>query len=215
MAIDDITLNATSIANLTLSHLGQKPLTTDIATDVAANNPSAVAINTHWGPVRNDLFREFKWPFANVIQPMQIQTGVNQDMYPEWLYFYVYTANAATVWYVFDSATVEEKEEQAYEVVYNPTLNKRVICCNVTNTSSAFNEYTYNVTDTTLWDTKFVIAFSYRLASAIAKTLTGDGAIGEKLMLISNGIISEAKRIASHEKKKKPKQSQSTINARG
>ena len=79
----------------------------------------------------------------------------------------------------------------------------------------AYCEYTTNLTDTTFWDTKFVMAFSYRLAAAIAKTLTGDGSISKDLMLISNGYIAEAKRIAAHEKKKKPTQSQSTKNARG
>ena len=215
MAIDDLTLNVTTICNLALSHLGQKRLASGLATDLENNNPSAIAIDTHWTASRNDVFSEFKWPFATVIEPMQVQVDVNDTMYPEWLYFYVYTENAATVWNVFDPSTVEQKEEQEFEVVYRPALNKKVICCNITNTSSAFNEYTYNVTDTLLWSPKFIMAFSYRLAAAIAVTLTGSKEKALELMTIYNAFIHEAKRIAHVQKKKKPAQTAGIVNARG
>lgn len=215
MAIDDITLNTTSICDLSLSHLGMKGLTTSLSADVAANNPSAIAINKHWGPARNDVFSEFKWPFANVIQPMQMQVDVSEDDYPEWESFFVYTLNAATIWNIFDESTVEEKEDNLFEVVYNIGLAVRVLCCNLSTLNNAYCEYTHNVIDTTLWSPKFVMAFSYRLAAAICVALTGDAEKALKLMTIYNAYIHEAKRIASSEKKKKPGQTNSIVNSRG
>jgi hypothetical protein len=214
MALTDLTLNTTSIANLALSHLGMTAIT-DLNVDAANNNPSAVAINAHWGPCRNDVFSEFKWPFATVIEPMQVQASVSIDDYPEWSYFFVYTANAATVWNVFDSSTVKTKHENQFEVVYNPTLQKRIICCNLTWTSFAFNEYTYNVTDPTFWSPKFVMAFSYRLAASICMILTGDEKKSLFLMDLYRGFIHEAKRVSSSEKKTKPDQNNPIVNARG
>jgi len=215
MALTDLTLNTTSIANLALSHLGMKPIT-DLDTDAAAYNPAAIAINLHWGPVRNDLFSEYQWSFANVVEPMQVQAGVSISDYPEWQYFYVYTANAATVWNVFDPGSVEEKEENQFEVVYNPDLAVRIICCNVTNASvAAYCEYTYNVTDPTLWSPKFVMAFSYRLASSICVDLTGDEKKALTLMQLSSAYIHDSKRIGSSEKKNKPHQSNPIVASRG
>ena len=192
-----------------------KPIT-DLTTDAAANNPSALAINKHWGPCRNDLFREFQWSFANVIEPMEMVLTVTQDDdYPEWASFYTYTENAATIWHVFDESTVKTKSENQFEVVYNPTLNERLICCDLSTYNAAWCEYTYNVTDTLLWDTKFIMAFSYRLASAICMELTGDAEKALKLTQLYNAILHEAKRIDSREKKSKPTQSNPIVDARG
>ncbi len=212
--IDDITLNTASICNLALSHLGMKAIT-DIDTDVALKNPSAVSLNKHWGPCRNDVFREFKWPFATVIEPMELMTSVDTDDYPEWQSFYTYPAAACTVWYVYDSSTVSKKHERMFEIVYNPDLKEKVICCNCDTTNAAYCEYTYNVTDPTSWDTKFVMAFSYRLASAICMELVGDEKRALSLMNIYNAILHEAKRIAHSEKKRKPDQSNPIVDARG
>ena len=82
MALDDITLNQASICNMALSHLGMKPII-DITTSVAANKPAGLALNRHWGPCRNDVFREFKWPFANVQGTINNRVDVTSFDYPE------------------------------------------------------------------------------------------------------------------------------------
>jgi len=214
MAITDLTMNVASVCNLALSHLGMKPIT-DLDTDVALNNPSALALSRHWGPCRNDVFREFKWPFATCQGQILHRTDIATTVYPEWDFFTTYPSSAVTVWNVYDATNADRKHEQLFEVVYNPTLAERVLLCSLDTQNTAYVEYTYNVTDTLLWDTKFTMAFSYRLASSICMELTGDDKKSLTLMEIYNAYIHEAKRIAHHEKKKKPGQSNPIVDSRG
>lgn len=214
MAITDLTQDTNAICNLALSHIGMKSLT-DLDLEISANNPSALAIEKQWGPCRNDVFRDFKWPFANVIDLMTVLTTVDDDDYPEWDAFYEYPPTACIAWAVFDASTVKTKHENQFEVVYNPVLGTKIICCDLSTATSAYCEYTYNVTDPTKWDTKFVMAFSYRLAAAICVDLTGDSKKALELLNIYGAYIQEAKRLAHYEKKSKPTQSNPTVSARG
>ena len=191
-----------------------KPIT-DLTTDVSVNNPSALAINKQWGPCRNEVLSDFKYPFATVIDVMTLNTSVDEDDYPEWESFYTYPSSACKIWYVFDESTVATKHEQQFEVVYNPTLEEKIICCNCDTLNSAYVEYSYNVTDTTKWEPKFVMAFSFRLASAICVELTGDSDKATNLMQVYMAYIHDAKRIAHFEKKSKPTQSNPIVDARG
>ena len=214
MAITDLTMNVASVCNLALSHLGMKPIT-DLDTDVALNNPSALALNRHWGPCRNDVFREFKWPFATCQDTILHRTDIASTVYPEWDFFTTYPSSAVTVWNVYDATNADKKHEQLFEVVYNPTLGERVLLCDLDTVNTAYCEYTYNVTDTLLWDTKFIMAFSYRLSASICMELTGDDKKALTLMEIYNNYIHEAKRLAHHEKKRKPGQSNPIVDSRG
>lgn len=215
MAIDDLTLNVTSICNLALTHLGMKTIT-DLTAGVTANNPSALALNVQWGPSRNDVFREFRWPFATVHELIYNRTDVSVSTeYPEWEFATTYPAAAVTVWNVFDEFTADNKEQNQFEILYDVSLDERIVLCNLDTQNSAYVEYTYNVTDTLLWDTKFIMAFSYRLAAAICMTLTGDEKKSLQLMQIYNAFIHETKRIAHGEKKKKPTQANPIVESRG
>jgi len=218
MAINDLTMNVASICNLALSHIGMKPIT-DLDTDVALNNPSALALNRHWGPCRNDVFREFKWPFATCQGQILHRVDIASTVYPEWDFYTTYPTSAVTVWNVYDATTADMKHEQLFEVVYNPTLAERVLLCNLdtvtTSTIKQYVEYTYNVTDTLIWDTKFVMAFSYRLASSVCMELTGDEKKAITLSEIYRNVIHEAKRVAHSEKKRKPTQKNPIVDSRG
>ncbi|MFA5217137.1 hypothetical protein [Sulfuricurvum sp.] len=199
---------------MSLSHIGMKPIT-DLTVDVANNNPSALAIAKQWGPCRNEVLSDFKYSFCNVIEKMTINPGVDVNDYPEWASFYTYPAAACKVWYIFDSYNVAKKQENQFEVVFNPTLAEKIICCNLDDEDVAYCEYSYNVTDPEQWEPKFMMAFSFRLAAAICFELTGDSTKSKELMQIYISYIHEAKRIAHYEKKSKPEQSNPTVDARG
>jgi hypothetical protein len=188
-----------NLFNLALQHVGMKKITSTTGTD-----PSTVACNNYYEPCRDDLFREWKWPFANV-QDTLVTTNASQAAVPlGWTYSYDYpTQNCATVWTVFNDDTYDHKEGQDFEVYCDPTGATRLIC---TDCDSAYYEYTRIITDPTFWDTKFYIALSYRLAASIAHVLLGDADKGFTLMQVSNAYISDAKRISSYERKKKPQQ---------
>jgi hypothetical protein len=221
MAITDLTLNTASVCNMALSFLGMKSISS-LDADTTLNNPAAIAINKHWGPCRNDVFREFKWPFADAIIPLVPNDSVDLNDYPEWTSFYDYTSNAATLWAVFDASTVLKKESNLFEVVYDHTLDQKIICCDLSSTggsstivtSTVFGEYTYNVTDCEKWDVKFIKAFAINLASNICVELTGDVQKALELAKMYANSIQESKRIAHYEKKRKPNQTNSIVNSR-
>jgi len=190
------------ICNLALSHLGMQGITS-----ITESNPSAIACNNFFDKCRDDVFSEYRWPFATVREALVLAS----DEVLGWTYIYVYPTKASTVWYVFDEGTVDTRHEQEFEVMYIPASDRRVIC---SEAQYAYAEYTYQVADTTIYSPKFVIALSYRLAASMAHTLTGDASIGLKLMDVYNAILSEAKRIGYSERIKKPSQTSSYQNAR-
>ena len=191
--------------NLALQHLGMKKISSTGGTD-----PSTVALNNYYEPCRNDVYREFKWPFATV-QATLNESAVTAPL--DWLYAYDHpTENCAAVWCVFNEATYLDKDDQDYQIMYDPTTASKIICSNL---EDAYYECTYIITDPTLWDAKFYLALSYKLAAATAHVLLGDAEKGLKLMEAYNGILAEAKRISSYEKMRKPNQDSSYQNSRG
>lgn len=191
------------IYNLALGHLAMNKVNSTTGVD-----PSTVACNNNYVTCRDDVFSESRWPFATARAALTLSAVTVLG----WTYVYVYPTTAARVWFVFDEATVDTKHEQEFEVIYDVATGARVICSEL---STAYAEYTYKVTDTTIYNPKFVMALSYRLAAAMAHTLTGDPAKGEALMGIYNAMISEAKRLSFAERIKKPTQTSGYVNSRG
>ena len=197
----------TSIASAALTHLGMRPLT-DYTTSLANNDPSAIAINTYWEQARDDVYREHRWTFNTTQETLGL---IGEELILGWLYLYTYPASAAMVWYVYNESTVTTKDAQEFEVVYVPTLNVTAVC---SDNEEAYCDYGYKITDVTLWEPKFVQAFSYKLAAQMAHTLIGDPSIGVKMMEIYGAVISEAKRVGAQEKKKKREQTSGYVDAR-
>ncbi|NCB43094.1 MAG: hypothetical protein EOM59_10805 [Clostridia bacterium] len=194
------------ICNLALGHLGMRAITTTMLT--ANTDPSAIACNNFYDPARDDTLSEISWSFATVREALTVTT----DTVLGWDYIYTYPKNAMTVWCVFDESTVDEKYKQNFEVIYLPSSEKKVVCSDL---SDAYSDYTYKVTDTTIYSPKFIMAMSYRLAAAMAHTLTGSVDVGLKLVELHNSVISEAKRIGNVEKIRIPKQTSSYQSSRG
>lgn len=196
-----------TICNMALGHLGEQALT---QAQLTANTvPSAKACNTFFTPTILDLFREHKWPFADA----QLSLNASSVDVTPWAAVYDYpTQNCAAVWSVYDESTADKKDEQDFEIKYDPTTGAKVICSNL---EEALADYTHIVTDTSLWDSKFVFAASYRLASVMASTLGVDANKALGFFQLSSAMIGSAKRIGSVEQKKIPEFSSSTQNARG
>ena len=191
------------ICNLSLYHLGMKPIasTTD-------NNPSARACEAFFNLCVEDMYSEYKWPFATAKELMAETT----DEVIGWDKVYAYPIRAARVWYIYNEATTDTKEEQEFECIFIPEYNKRVIC---TNLEEAYAEYTYKILDPSLFDPKFSMALSYRLASSIAVQLTGDDEKAKAMVEVYNGVLHEAKRLSFVEKRKKPTQNSGYQKSRG
>lgn len=196
------------IINLSLVNLGQNVITQAQLT--ADAHPSAVAANLWYEPCRDEVLGANNWSFATVTQTL---SALDIDDY-KWDYVYsspAVTLAVSTIWNVFNESTADIKDAQEFERRYIPTLGVTAIFSDL---EDACAEFTYKVTDTTLWTTEFIMAFSYRLASAMAKSITGAGENGIAAGQIYNSLISEAKRLSFSEKPKKDGEDCSYINAR-
>lgn len=193
-----------AIWNLGLGHLGMKAVTSE-----SEDSPSADALNNVWTIALEELFSEGRWPFATAKEAL---VSVSDDTLElEWSYLYIRPTHAMTVWNVYNEATISNKEEQQFEVVYQPSLSRRIIC---TNLETAYAEYTYNVIDTTLYSPKFVMALSYKLASKIAPTLLRDVKVASDMMNMAKMVVDEAKITGFAEKRNKIVLSSSYRDAR-
>ncbi len=192
------------LCNQALGHLGMRKISTLEGTD-----PSAVACNTFFEPARDDVFRECEWSFASVQQPLN-QSIITAPL--GWDYAYDYpTDNIATVWTVFDEATADDKYAQDFEVLYIPETGAKIIGSNL---AGAYAGVTYIVTDSLVWDPKFDLMLSFKLAALICPSLTGDSDKALKVMDVYNMMLAETKRLNASEKMKKPKQNSQYIDGR-
>src|SRR6185436_9805822 len=108
------------ISNMALLHLGQRKIGSLSGTD-----PSATAINQFLEQARDDVFREYEWPFASVQQPLSQSI---QTVPLGWTYAYDYPVdNIATVWTVFNETTATDKYSQDFEVLYIPETATKII----------------------------------------------------------------------------------------
>lgn len=192
------------IYNLALSHLGLEQIAS-----ISDTSPSGNACNLFYEPSRDDTFRGARWAFATVT--VSLTADAASITSPEWTYIYDYPSTCACMWAVFSEANADMKERQDFEVQYNIANTKKII---LTNEADAYGEYTYILTDTTEYDPSFVMALSYKLAANMAHTLIGKEETQQSMMNGYQLAISEAKRIGSIEKRKKPTQESSYVNAR-
>lgn len=194
------------IVNLSLNILGQNTITSAQLT--ADAHPSAVAANIWWTPCRDEVLGSSNWSFATVTESL-VAYDIDDS---EWDFVYQYpTLTVSSIWRIWNDGSIGNSDKQEFTVKHIPTLGVSAV---YTDLEDAYVEYTYQVTDTSLWSTQFVMAFAYRLAAAMAISLTGAKDKGIEAAATYNGLISEAKRLGFSEKKKRPDSQSAYIDAR-
>lgn len=202
------------VCNLALVNIGMSPITQVQLT--ADTIPSAKYCNLYFDVDRDDVLEETNWSFAkvkrlltksDVIGPKSTDTV----QIPDWTLYYDYPSNCMTMWYVYNEATIDDKANHDFEEIYDPDYSSYFIGSNL---DTAFGEFTYKVTDPSKWDSKFIKAFSWKLASSIAPFLTADAGVAKDAASTYQGLIDEAKRINGQENRKKQDRKSSTQQAR-
>ena len=197
-------LGQTQLCNLALYHIGD-----NLIGDISDPVPEALACQQYWIPCRDDLFNEHEWGFAQAQIPLVLLANTTLA---GWAYVYAYPVQIAGVWSVYNPYNYNKKEEIEFDKYYIPGTGTQAIG---SNEPYAICDATAIVVDPTIWDPKFALAFSYRLAASIAIPLTGDEAVAQTQMVLCLAMINEAKRIGFNEKKKKPHQVHGYRDARG
>ncbi len=178
------------IANLALHHIGQKQITEL----TAGSSVQADAVNVIYTPDLEEVLWANNWKFARSIVALVVVSASYEPL--NWTYGYTYPSNCVIVRKVYNEASTDKKIGEKFEEIYDPSETDKVI---LTDVDDAYAEFTYNLTDTTLFDSSFVVAFSHRLASDLAINLNGDKEMARGEIIVYNGLISEAKRMSKLE----------------
>ena len=115
----------------------------------------------------------------------------------DWDYAYSYPVNFVAFWHIYNEGETHKEQGQAFRELLDPVNQKKVIVSNVP--SPAYGEGTYLVDDPRLWDSNFMTAFGYRLASAIVIPLTANAEQAKTMIDGFNKAINDAERMSSYE----------------
>jgi len=181
------------IINLALNHIAGKPITQTQLNDNSV--PATQAALRSWAFALKETLRINDWGFARVVEELTVLADADYES-EIYEYAYVRPTSCLAIRRIFNSGTSEKTIGEKFSEEHDVTNGLVRI---VTDCSDAYIRYTYYVTDTDLYDSSFVNAFSHRLAAEIAMPLNGDREIAKAEITIFNNQISEAQRHASYE----------------
>lgn len=186
------------ICNLALTHLGQAIITT---LDDAVEN--ARKCKLIYNNCRDEVLRSATWKFAkrsialtDISDTTTVPTG--------WTYVYSYPSDCIYVRKAFIDDTgvfslpffvempnypTTNPSPIEYDIIYFSDLDALGIVSNVTPLNI---EYTARMANSSLYDSKFKKALSYKLAAELADILTGAQGKGEKMQQMYQFVMSDA-----------------------
>ncbi len=192
-----------SIINLGLSHIAQKPIVA-----ITDTSPQALAAMRVWDLSLRESLRASTPGFATAVIALALVATYTPL---HWLYGYAYPANCLAMNKVYTEATLDPAIGEDFREVYDHVNNVKIIVANV---EEAYGEYTYLISDTTLFDSSFAKSMGYRLASDLAIPLIGDRALAESMEKKFIVAASECNRLNSYEQRKQAVQKSKFIDAR-
>lgn len=178
----------TGIANLAIAHCGVGVQITNMLTDQSAE---ARACNVFFDQAKNDVLRDFNWPFSTVFETLQL---VANNPTCEWAFSYQYPNDVVRLRRILSGIKIDSVNSRVpYQLAASDTTGsaKKLI---YTNFPNAIAEFTGKVKNLAIVDHDFEIALSYRLAFYIAAQLTrGDPfKIGDKCQQLYLAHINRA-----------------------
>lgn len=215
------------IFNIALANLGQRPVSLP-----SENTPAALSLSRAWDSSRKECLSGNNWPFATVIELLSVVSNYTPPA--GWLYAYQYPSKCVRMWKIYNQISVnfvpfdatgqlinlgqnqirydKKHTGEDFREIFVPTLNSPVILSNCPN---AYGEYSYDVTDPSIFDATFVTMLGFRLAADTAMSITGDPSVAVNMIKIFNSKMSEAQRISSYENNTDQKGDTSLVDSRG
>lgn len=186
-----------AIINTGLTLLGVRTIS-----NIDQENEVARKVKQIFDSSRDDVLRGASWNFASKFERLSLlaEEVDDDDHVPGWTFTYKYPANCLKVRKVFNDSTLlsrrlVDRNKNFREVIATTSGEKAL----VSNLNLAQVEFTFQVTDTTQFDSAFDRALAHKLAFDLAITLTGNGSIQQAQANIYSNLISEAKRLNSEE----------------
>lgn len=168
------------ICNLALNHIGAKTITSLDESSESARKCSLV-----YAPLRDAVLRDFAWNFATATE----QLALLDETIPGWDFLYVQPIRCLNVRRVFSEVALANPTPSDFKILLSPTTKTKCIASKI---ETAWCEFTYQVTDPTVFDPKFIEALSYRIGASLAQSLAGNIQLGQALLQMSIGITEKA-----------------------
>lgn len=169
------------ICNIALSHFGGGEIN---SLDEASE--SARACNLFYESSRDEVLRDFPWPFARKIQAL----ALTEETIPGWSCAYKLPANCLRARRVF--GRYDSLAENHFDVYGD------VLVCDLVE---AHLEYTGQVSDPVRFDAKFSQALSYKLASELVIVLLANTTRKQEFYSQYQQTLGEAKTAAMRERR--------------
>lgn len=181
----------TEICNLALSHLG---VGKEIANLETENSAEASACRRFYQPTVERVLTDFPWPFATRFATLAL---VEEDPTEEWDFSYRYPADCLKLRRILSGSRQDAPNGRVAYRLGSDASGRLVY----TDQDDATVEYTFNPTDTTLFDVMFVEALAYALAVNIAPRITaGDPfKLGERAAALYQLSLAQAQASALRE----------------
>lgn len=185
MAVSDV-----QIAKLALQHIGDR----FAIESLSEASTEAEQINLVYDNVRDSLLREHPWKFALRYTSPAALSGTPPA---QWSYMFTYPSGALRIWRIVNP--LDPRGTLLPPLKWTVGRNSADAKVLMTDEAEPEFEYTATVTDVTEFDANFVLAFSWRLAETVARSLTLDEGIVERTRRDAAVQISAAKANDSNE----------------
>ena len=181
-----------AIYNMSLSHIGQKPIAS-----LGDGSVQDDELNKVYEPVLKETLSSFNWGFAKV----QAALVVTADYDPaNYTYAYIRPTACLEIRKVNEQTELDKNTSGLYEEMYD--IAKDLVRI-VTDIEDAYIEYTYYVENVARFTHYFVNTLSHRLAAEIAVPLNGDKDMAKDQGAIFNRMVGEAHRHDSSQRMEK------------
>lgn len=173
------------ICNRALRHLG---VSVEIANLATEKSKEAKACRRFYEDARDEVLRDFDWPFARVTELLALVEDFTDDDDADWSYSYRYPADAVAVRRVVLAGwSRRERQETKTRYLIGRDDDGALI---YTDLGDASVEFTYRETDTSRFPPDFRAAVSRLLAHYIGPSVAGDKVklVAEQLELYDYAI---------------------------
>lgn len=165
--------SSTVVSNMALSHLGHGTEIADLDSD---NSKEAKACRRFYDVARDEMLREFVWPFATKVLTLALVSEKDSDdtgdIHPtdEWYYAYRYPADCLMLRKIQSSIRNDNRQTRIPYRLIADDVGSLIL----TDEQDAVLEYTSTVgQNPSRWQADFILALSFRIAAYIAPRITG------------------------------------------
>jgi len=176
--------SSVTICNIALIALGEDPITS-----LSDNNKRAILCNARYDDIRRALLRSHPWNFAK----KQAQLAAD-PMAPLFDYQTRFAVPTDFMRFYRESA---DDDMATWDIMADGTTGSLFIYCNETAPLNVI--YVYDCQDPTEFDSLFVQALAYQIASELAIPLTQNSQRAQQGLAIMEGKLSIARLVGSQE----------------